>query len=246
MAKDPAFLFYPADASNDTQFMNRLERGAYFDLVKGQRLYGGYTMVQLRKILGSDFESVWPSLELVLEFDGERYFVGWLKSSISKREDYSKKQSERIKKRWNKDGNTVVLPKKENEIENEIENIIEVKNINTEPKFQKPTESEISEFLLLKYPDCNKVGLKNFTTKFWSHYENNGWKVGKNKMKNWRLAINSWSETLQKDLFPNLILPSQPQKISKVDQRIESVKQGLALIDEMYSGKEKTNPLDFD
>lgn len=204
MAKDPAFLFYPADASNDTQFMNRLERGAYFDLVKGQRLYGGYTVVQLRKILGNDFESVWPSLELVLEFDGERYFVSWLKSSISKREDYSKKQSERVKKRWNHDGNTVVLPKivNENEIVNEIG--IEVRKESLrENQFQKPTVLEIQIYLLEKYPDAVKAGIETFSEKFWSHYENNGWKVGKNKMKNWKLAFPQWAETLQKELFPN-------------------------------------------
>ncbi|MEE9302192.1 MAG: hypothetical protein V3U84_00255, partial [Thiotrichaceae bacterium] len=27
---------------------------------------------------------------------------------------------------------------------------------------------------------------------FMSHYESNGWKVGKNKMKNWQAAVRTW------------------------------------------------------
>ena len=115
MSKDPAFLFYPADASEDTQFMNRLERGAYFDLVKSQRLFHGFTVVQLRKILGKDFDEVWPSVELILKREGEEYFIGWVRESIVKREEYSKKQSDRVYKRYNH-GNTVDVPKIENEI----------------------------------------------------------------------------------------------------------------------------------
>jgi len=238
MAKDPAFLFYPGDASNDTQFMNRLERGAYFDLVKGQRLYGGYTVVQLRKILGNDFESVWPSLELVLEFDGERYFVGWLKSSISKRDDYSKKQSERVKKRWNNDGNTTVLPKivNENEIVNETGIEIRKESVR-ENQFQKPTVLEIQIYLLEKYPDAVKTGIETFSTKFWSHYENNGWKVGKNKMKNWKLAFPQWAETMQKDLFPGVQKPMSPDesfKNSKAYQNQVKHEELQRLIEEKY------------
>lgn len=30
--------------------------------------------------------------------------------------------------------------------------------------------------------------------KFWNHYEANGWKVGKNPMRNWRAAVAGWIE----------------------------------------------------
>ena len=122
MSKDPAFLFYPADASEDTQFMNRLERGAYFDLVKSQRLFHGFTVVQLRKILGKDFEEVWPSIELILKKEGDEYYIGWVRESIVKREEYSLKQSNRVSKRYNH-GKTVDVPKIVNEIGSEIEDV---------------------------------------------------------------------------------------------------------------------------
>ena len=30
-------------------------------------------------------------------------------------------------------------------------------------------------------------------TRFWNYYESNGWKVGKNPMKNWKAACNTWN-----------------------------------------------------
>jgi hypothetical protein len=32
----------------------------------------------------------------------------------------------------------------------------------------------------------------NESTKFMDHYSSNGWKVGKNKMKDWRRAVSGW------------------------------------------------------
>jgi hypothetical protein len=155
MSRDPAFLFYPADASEDTQFMNRLERGAYFDLVKCQRIFGGFTVVQLRKVLGNDFDTVKDALLAVLKLEGEMYFIEWVKNSIERRAQYSQKQRNRVTTRWNKErekklkkaqkngntvGNTTVLPQNEiananaNEDVNKIEYEVGVKLLETEYK----------------------------------------------------------------------------------------------------------------
>jgi hypothetical protein len=110
--KDPAFLFYPGDASLDIQFMNRLERGAYFDLVRSQRMYGGFTMPQLQKILGDDFEHVKEALFSVLKTDRKGlYYIEWVKSSIDKREEFSRQQKERIQKYWEGKKDTVEEPR---------------------------------------------------------------------------------------------------------------------------------------
>lgn len=40
------------------------------------------------------------------------------------------------------------------------------------------------------------VGEKGFhvdPARFWNYYESNGWKVGKNPMKNWKAACNTWN-----------------------------------------------------
>lgn len=190
MSKDPAFLFYPGDASNDTQFMNRLERGAYFDLVKSQRLFHGYSMDQLRKVLGKDFDQVWPSLELILQQDETGYFIGWVRESISNRNAFSKKQSERINKYWEKKksnhGITTVIPYIANENENEIiENRIEGmggrKGVN-------------------KYPDLDQVKLyfiengypEQLAVKAFNYYHVAGWKDSNGKqVRNWKQKMQS-------------------------------------------------------
>lgn len=81
--------------------------------------------------------------------------------------------------------------------------------------FSKPSQDEIAKYVLEKNPTGNPEGAKTFAMAFWSHYENNGWKVGKNKMKNWTLAIVQWKDTLQKHIFPN----GQPQTISTSPNR---------------------------
>lgn len=161
-AKDPAFLFYPGDASEDTQFMNRLERGAYFDLVKAQRMFNhGFTTAQLRKILGSDFEAVWPSLEIILTQEGELYFIDWLKKSFEKREEYSKKQSERSKKGWQSRGIAVAIPQKEDGNENEIkiENLNLKKGVVGEKNFE-PLHGKFIEAWKL-WISCRSKKFKN-------------------------------------------------------------------------------------
>lgn len=102
MAKDPAFLFYPGDASEDTQFMNRLERGCYFDLLKAQKKFIRFSLDQIKKVLGKDFDPCWPSIEMVLSkeedmnnisSDGFLYFIGWVEDSIDKRKKFSESRS---------------------------------------------------------------------------------------------------------------------------------------------------------
>jgi hypothetical protein len=99
MAKDPAFLFYPADASEETQFMNRLERGAYFDILKAQKKFGKFSKEQLTKVLGSDFEACWPSLELVLKLEDGFYFIEWVAEKIEERKKFSESRSKNRSKR---------------------------------------------------------------------------------------------------------------------------------------------------
>lgn len=102
--KDPAFLFYPGDASEDTQFMNRLERGAYFDILKAQKKFGKFTLDQLKKVLGGDFESCWGSLSLVLKHEDGFYFIEWVAEKIDERKKYS--ESRRQNRSKNKDSDT--------------------------------------------------------------------------------------------------------------------------------------------
>ena len=133
----------------------------------------------------------------------------------------------------------------DNESDNENENVISNNIIKTNfsEKFQKPTQPEISHFVLEKYPDGNIQGSINFAEKFFDFYENKDWKIGKAKMKNWKLAISSWSETLQKDLFPTL--QNKPKTIqqdfanSKIGKAMQASQEADFIIDEMLRLKKQ-------
>jgi len=105
--------------------------------------------------------------------------------------------------------------------------VMETVEVNTGPvkEFKKPPISEIESYLISKYPGGSFEGIKTFSKKFWSHYENNGWKVGKNKMKNWKLALVQWDATLQNLIFPNL--PATPAPVSQNHKNIEIFDQML-------------------
>ena len=55
-------------------------------------------------------------------------------------------------------------------------------------KFEKPSEEDILIFMNEKEFAPSKVE----SHRFWNWFESNGWKVGKNPMKNWKGAVNTW------------------------------------------------------
>lgn len=55
--------------------------------------------------------------------------------------------------------------------------------------FQKPTVVEIYEYACER---LNNEDALKFTEKFHAHYEANGWKVGRNAMKDWKAAVRKW------------------------------------------------------
>jgi hypothetical protein len=58
--------------------------------------------------------------------------------------------------------------------------------------FKKPTVVEIFDYA------CEKLSKDDalvFTEKFHAHYEANGWKVGRNQMKDWKAAVRTWDLT---------------------------------------------------
>lgn len=75
------------------------------------------------------------------------------------------------------DNNNVILKEKE-------DTIISSKK---EKRFVKPTIQEIQAHILEK-------GYMFDAEAFYAFYESNGWKVGKNPMKNWKMACTTWAK----------------------------------------------------
>lgn len=81
-------------------------------------------------------------------------------------------------------------PEIELEIEKEIKIEIDssAKSTTTKRKrFEKPTLSEIKAY-------CIERGNKVDAQHFYDYYESNGWKVGKNSMKDWKAAVRTWEK----------------------------------------------------
>jgi hypothetical protein len=56
----------------------------------------------------------------------------------------------------------------------------------TRHRFTPPTVGEVKQY-------CRDNGYRLDPERFVDHYESNGWMVGRNKMKDWKAAVRSWS-----------------------------------------------------
>ena len=54
------------------------------------------------------------------------------------------------------------------------------------PRFSPPSISDISDF-------CHEAGITIDVQAFYDFYSSNGWKVGRNSMKDWRAAVRTWA-----------------------------------------------------
>ena len=90
-----------------------------------------------------------------------------------------------------------ILEKSTPEIEIELEKEIKIeKEINSSAKstttkrkrFEKPTLSQITQYCLERNNNVN-------AEQFFDYYESNGWKVGKNSMKDWKAAVRTWERS---------------------------------------------------
>ena len=54
------------------------------------------------------------------------------------------------------------------------------------PRFSPPSISDISDF-------CREAGITIDVQAFYDFYSSNGWKVGRNNMKDWRAAVRTWA-----------------------------------------------------
>ena len=88
------------------------------------------------------------------------------------------------------------------EKELEIEKDSSASTTTKRKRFEKPTLSEIKQYCIERNNNVN-------AEQFFDYYESNGWKVGKNSMKDWKAAVRTWERSEYRK--PN------PKKNSKED-----------------------------
>jgi hypothetical protein len=83
-------------------------------------------------------------------------------------------------------------------LEAQVQELLKVQTVPTliakekKSPFTKPTVVEIFDYACEK---LSKDDALAFTEKFHAHYEANGWKVGRNQMKDWKAAVRTWDLT---------------------------------------------------
>ena len=186
MAKDPAFLFYPGDYVSGTMGMTFEEKGAYMDLLMLQFNRGHMTHHMIHHTVGhlwdqvkckfvQDDEGLWYNVRLDIEKEKRKTFTESRRNNIKSKTKSKQESSYEIHMSKH------MTPHMENENENINKDIIINKN-------KCKLEDALEYFSIRLGIDQGKIEAE----KFFNYYESNGWKVGKNPMKNWKAAANNW------------------------------------------------------
>lgn len=200
MAKDPAFLFYASDFLTGTMFMTDEQVGVYIRMLCAQHQHGGRIDTN---VLQTYCGRITNGDTVMAKFthDETGSYNERLEIEMNKRKEKSVKAAESVKKRWDKakdqntyERNTNVI-RSVNENENRNEDVIEDKKERAK-KFSRPELSEVQTFMQERNMVAGGVWqpdkVSTEAKKFWNYYESNGWKVGKNSMKDWQAAARNW------------------------------------------------------
>ena len=118
------------------------------------------------------------------------------------------------------------------------------------PRFVPPTEAMVLTYMLSQRPD-NPGPIAGEAERWLGYYQSNGWKVGRNPMKDWQAACRNWLGKVPKQgpagLSQAMVLPIQqqqpygnstgyrPQHASQVTIRTNAIAQADAMVDAMAS-----------
>lgn len=168
--------------------LNDAERGRLFTACLT------YSMTGAEPDLRGNERFVWPTIREQIDRDTKKY------------SDFCKKQQENIRKRWDTtvyDGTSGIPDdtKHTKEKEKEKENILSSPNVEdsiartpARKRFTPPTLAEVTAY-------CRERQNAVDPQRFIDYYTANGWKVGKNSMKDWKAAVRTW-EGKQRDTAP--------------------------------------------
>lgn len=121
----------------------------------------------------------------------EKFLWGFVKDSLDAQHDSYEKRCATNKANRNGESSRVVTNRHESsQIQVQVQDQVQVKSIKlseSKDKFRAPTLQEVREY-------CNERGNNVDPEHFVAYYESNGWKVGRNSMKNWKAAVRSWEK----------------------------------------------------
>ena len=186
MAKDPAFLFYPGDYVSGTMGMTFEEKGAYMDLLMLQFNRGHMNTHMIQHTIGHLWEQV--KCKFIQDDEGLWYNVR-LDVEKEKRKTFTESRRNNMKPKDKPSYATPYETHMQHHMDSHMENVNENINKDINTNKSKCSFEQAYEYM------ANKISLdlaKIEAEKFVNYYTSNGWKVGKNPMKSWTHAANTW------------------------------------------------------
>lgn len=185
--KDPAVLFYYRDFQHGTRRMKYEEIGRYITLLCEQ-------CDSITGTIGPDiFDVVATTQEIRNKFDIDDqgcYYNVRMKAEIERRRKYSQSRSENRRKKITHEKDMIDISK----------DVKKTSKKSTPPsRFKKPTVDQVAAY----FAECLKTSDVSIFTEeaesFIDYYESNGWKVGKNPMKDYKAAIRNWIKRMKQN-----------------------------------------------
>jgi uncharacterized protein YdaU (DUF1376 family) len=186
MAKDPAFLFYPGDYVSGTMGMTFEEKGAYMDLLMLQFNRGHMNTHMIQHTVGHLWEQV--KCKFIQDKEGLWYNIR-LDVEKGKRKTFTESRRNNMKPKEKPSYEPPYETHMQHHMESHMENVNENINKDINTNKSKCSFEQAYEYM------ANKISLdlaKIEAEKFVNYYTSNGWKVGKNPMKSWTHAANTW------------------------------------------------------
>ncbi len=189
--KNPWTAFYWNDYSGDTSHLTMMEHGAYFLLlshyyVTGKPLDANASLLHrvCRAFADAEKSAVDSVLGMFFTLKGGHYHNARADKEIAKSTDIRIKRSKAASCKWNANAMQVhTQPQPQSQSQKE--------KVKSYVHFVHPTLEEVSAY-------CRQRGNSVDPEKWMAHYEANGWKVGRNPMKNWKAAVHTWETTRSK------------------------------------------------
>jgi len=225
------YTWYSQDYISDPEvmMMTPSQRGIYRDIIDLAYKHSNkipYTVTQLSRYTNATEEEV----KEILDMKAELKEGFWVIPSCQKRIDKAERNRSngtkggRPKNPKHNPGNnpgqnpkhnpgkTQNITQSERQIEREIErekkeNIPPIPPISPKGKKRPQNVNEVCEYF-------KELGLNGISQseaeKFWDHYTSNGWKVGRNPMKDWRASCRNWKKSIPKEKYEHQDKPKMP------------------------------------
>lgn len=109
----------------------------------------------------------------------------------------------------------------EEEEEEEDKEEEESKALTKRERFVRPKIQEVFDYFIQKAPaGMSKDAVAHEADKFFNYYESNGWRVGRNPMKNWQAAVRNWVKNIK-------TWRSAPGGINRIKETARSIAEEL-------------------